>query len=377
MLQQEGKYLYFAYNIYAGLDDQITILELMITAALSLQRILIVKDTETAYQHRTSKKYIPFDWARYVDLAQTKIAEIMADGSIKEIKSTFCWVYEKDFNFKEYASEQIHYIDGDRLYDSENEHYSVLYVSKIQIARTKRNRETLKAQGITIAWYYDLIYKAAYHVSLSPSSRVDELSDRVLKQFGTDRQSSNYIQTVINFKTRLKRHDFQLNYYICMHIRAQDKALLDKNHYYAMQKKQIEYIVKTVSNMHRNIPIYIMSDIGVVSYFDFLKPKYKIYTYQDFPVLKELFDSEENPVDHNLLYAVEKNIMKYALVKIFSPGRNRLRLDTDASYEIPAHISQSFDASFIKRMIKYKATSYMNTLDKVIIKLKSRFRRQI
>ena len=373
MLQKKGKYLYFAYDIYAGLDDQITILELMMTAALSLQRILIVKDTETASQHRTSKKYIPFDWARYVDLAQTKIAEIMSDGSVKEIKSTFLWLHEKDFNFKEYASEQIHYIDGDQLYDSENEHYSVLYVSKIQIARTKKNRETLKAQGITISWHYNLIYKAAYHVSLSPSSRVDELSDAVLHQFGTDRQSSDYMQTTLNSKTRLKKHDFRFNYYICMHIRAKDRALIDEHHYHAMQKKQIKSIVKTVSNMHCNIPIYIMSDIRA-GYFDFLRPEYQIYTYRDFPVLKELFDSKEKPVDHNLLYAVEKNIMKYALVKIFPPGRNRLRLDTDASYEIPPHISQSFDASAKKRMMKYQAISYMNVLDRIIIKLKNKFR---
>ena len=225
----------------------------------------------------------------------------MTDRSIKKIESTFCWVHEKDFDFKEHAPEQIKHIDGDQLYNPENESYSVLCISRITLARTQKNIEIMKAQGITISWLSDLLYKAVYHVSLSPSSRVNELSDIVLNQFGTDRQSSNYIQTVISPKTRLKRHDFQFNYYICMHIRGQDRALLDKNHYHAMQKKQIEYIVKMVSNMHRNIPIYIMSDIEA-DYFDFLKPKYKIYTYQDFPILKGLFASKEKLVDHNLLY---------------------------------------------------------------------------
>ena len=48
MLQQKEKYLYFVYNIYAGLDDQIAMLELMMIAALSLKRTLIVKNTETS-----------------------------------------------------------------------------------------------------------------------------------------------------------------------------------------------------------------------------------------------------------------------------------------------------------------------------------------
>ena len=219
----------------------------------------------------------------------------MADGSVKKVESTFCWVHEKDFDFKDHAPEQIKYVDCDQLYNPENECYSVLYASKTTSAKTRKNIETLKAQ----------VYKTAYHVSLSPSSRVNELSDIVLNQFGTDRQSSYYIQTVVNFKTRLKRHDFRFNYYICMHVRGQDMALLDKSHYHAMQKEQIEYIVKMVSNIHHNIPIYIMSDIEV-GYFDFLKPKYKIYTYQDFPILKELFASKKKPIDHNLLYAIEK-----------------------------------------------------------------------
>ena len=214
-----------------------------------------------------------------------------------------------------------------------------------------------------------------YHVSLSPSSKVNELSDIVLNRFGTDRQSSEYIQKVINSKTRLKYHDFEFNYYVCMHIRTQARSLHYEDHYYAMQKEQIAYIVKTVSDMHRDIPIYIMSDMEL-SYFDFLKPKYKIYTYRDFPALKKLFDSQKKPVDHNLLYSVEKNIMGHALVKIFPPGRNRLRFDSNASYEIPPHISESFHASGKERMIKFRILSYKESLDKMIIKLKNIFRRQ-
>ena len=374
MLQQKEKYLYFDHNIYAGLDDQIYVLEVMMMVALSLKRILIVKNIETAAQHRTSRKYVPFDWDRYFDLAQTKISEIRSDRSIKEIKSPFCWVHEKNFNFKNYAQEQIRYIDGTQLYDSGNEHYPLLYVSKTQIPILEKDEVMIKSRGLTISHYCGLIYKPVYHVSLSPSSKVNELSDIVLNRFGTDRQSSDYIQKVINSKTRLKDHDFQINYYVCMHLRTQAMALLYKDHYYAMQKEQIEYIVKTVSDMHRDIPIYIMSDMEL-SYFDFLRPKYKIYTYQDFPILKKLFDSKKKPVDHNLLYCVEKNIMRYALVKIFPPGRNRLRLDTNASYEVPPHVSESFYASHKKRTRKFRILSYKEALDKRIIQLKNRFRR--
>ena len=370
MLQQKEKYLFFDFNIYGGMDDCVALLELMMVAALSTKRILIIKETETASQHRTSKKYIPFDWDNYIDLEQTKIAKIMSNGTIKEIKSTFRWEHEKNFNFKSYAREQIRYIDTTQLYDSENKDYSMLYVSKPSISKLKKNKAALKAKGIKISHYYNLIYKASHHVSLAPSQKVNELSDIVLSHFGTNRQSSRYLQTVLNSKHRLKKHDFEMNYYICMHLRANDSILYFIANYYAVQKEQIAYIIKKVCHYHHNIPIYIMSDMPL-SYFDFLKPQYKIYTYRDFPILKDLFSSSSKAIDHNLLYAVEKNIMKYALVKIFPSGRNKLMFDGNASYEIPPHITASFESSKKTRLKKHRSIVYKNRMDKIIMMLKS------
>ena len=66
--------------------------------------------------------------------------------------------------------------------------------------------------------------------------------------------------------------------------------------------------------------------------------------------------------------------MKHEMVKILPHGRNRLVFDANARYEIPSYISQSFDASLKKRTMRYRIISYMNVLDKITIKLKSKFR---
>ena len=56
-------------------------------------------------------------------------------------------------------------------------------------------------------------------------------------------------------------------------------------------------------------------------YFDFLKPQYDIYRYTDFKELREQF-VEQRAIDHDLLYSMEKNIMRHALVKIFPQRKN-------------------------------------------------------
>ena len=71
-----------------------------------------------------------------------------------------------------------------------------------------------------------------------------------------------------------------------------------------------------------SLPLYIMSNITQPDYFDFLKPKYNVYRYTDFEELRERF-VDRKEIDHNLLYLVEKNIMRYAPIKIFSKVGNQ------------------------------------------------------
>ena len=345
MLQQEGKYLYFADDVVGGQDDQVRALELMIIAALSLQRIPIVKETETAYQHRTSVRYIPFRWDSYIDLARTKIAEIRPDGTVKEVQSSLRWVYEKDFNFKMYGDEQIRNINLSQLYEQAYVHTPILC-----------------AKGnVSIRSYYKILHQ----ITLFPSRKVDDLTDIVLARFGTNRKSSLYAQASLSSKTQPRPYDFKFNYYICMHIRTRDIVLLDKSYYFAMQKEQINHIVKTVCKRHtRKIPVYIMSDLEP-DYFDFLKPEYNIYTYADFPKLKELFASKYAPVDHNLLYAVEKNIMRHALVKIMPPDRNKLVFDASASYDIPPNISANYDSAKIRQKER-RITTFIHRVENLL-----------
>ena len=59
-----------------------------------------------------------------------------------------------------------------------------------------------------------------------------------------------------------------------------------------------------------------MSNIAEPDYFNFLTSKFDVYRYTDFEELRERFVAQE-VIDHDLLYSVEKNIMRHALVKIF------------------------------------------------------------
>ena len=365
MLQQEGKYLYFAADITGGQDDQINTLELMITIALSLQRILIIKETESAVHHRTSIRYIPFHWSSYIDLARTKIAEIIPDGTIKEVQSSLRWVHKKDFNFKAYSGEQIRTINISQLYNPE---YTLTPVLCVTGTKNPDYRNiVVDASNMRIHC------KALHHITLSPSSKVEDLTDIVLARFGTDRKSSLYAQASLNFKVRVRKHDFRFNYYMCMHIRGGDILQYDKSYYFSAQKEQINHIVEAVYARHSSkIPIYIMSNMDL-SYFDFLKPKYEIYTYKDFPKLKKLFVSKYASVDHNLLYAVEKNIMRYALVKIMPPNRNWLVFDLDASYKIPPYINTSFDPAKIRRK-EWRIITFINKINhRLRTKLEKKF----
>ena len=376
MLQQEGKYLFFSFRIHGGFEDQINHLETMMITALSLKRILIINETETSPQHRTSKRYVPFNWNRYVDLAKTKIAEIAPNKTIEEIKHTFRWVNEKDFDFKSYTKEQIRYIDGSQLYESENEHYPILHVFHIESPAQYRNKLACRAEDLILFQGIQCYCKVSYNVTLFPSQKVNDLTDIVLNYFGTDRQSSRYIQAVLRSKTKYGQHDFITNYYICMHIRANDIMLINRKNYFSVQKDQIRYIIKTVAQKHPNSPIYIMSDVRP-DYFNFLKPEHRIYTYEDFPKLKDLFSSKTQTVDHNLLYAMERNIMHHAVVRILAPGKNMLLFETDALYETPPNVNISFNSFAELRKREWQNLIHLGRLDKLIMiirNLKKRLR---
>ena len=87
-------------------------------------------------------------------------------------------------------------------------------------------------------------------------------------------------------------------------------------------RSNIQEVVKKAYRWKRkSTPLYIMSNIMDSGYFDFLKPKYDIYRYTDFKELREQFTCREI-IDNNLLYSVEKNIMRHAPFKILPDGRN-------------------------------------------------------
>jgi len=352
LLQQESKYLFFAFDINGGLDDQTVALELMILIALSLQRTLIIRQSETPPHHRTSKRSVPFDWDHHVDLAQTQIAKIMPDGTLQKTAATLRYIHEKDFDFKAYTRREVCYADGAQIYAPENAAYPLLCVKRVRLSKLKKSRTTINDPQLILSPRLFCYYKAMYHISLSASATVNELSDIVINHFGTDRQSSEYIRTVLNCEVRHRPHYFGMNYYIGMHLRVTEMPLLSLSYYYAAQKEHIRALIETVCQRHPKAPLYVMSD--KVGYIDSLKGQYPIHSYQDFPKLRALFSSTDEPVNHNLLYSVEKNIIRHALVRICPPGRQWLAYDAGASYRIPQSIRAAYQATPMSRRIRYE-----------------------
>ena len=117
----------------------------------------------------------------------------------------------------------------------------------------------------------------------------------------------------------------KFNCYACMHVRyginSEDASMHIKGP--SDLRNNIREVVKKAYRWKRkSLPLYIMSNIIDSGYFDFLKPKYDIYRYTDFEELREQFTCREI-IDNNLLYLVEKNIMRYAPFKILPDGRNQ------------------------------------------------------
>ena len=172
---------------------------------------------------------------------------------------------------------------------------------------------------------------APFLIILSPSEIVNDLTDIVLNHFGVPRESAESLSDILWDLPKIQYSDMafyyrDLNYYACMHVRYGGNV----NHASKLIKRTpqrlsmaIKRVLRAIYERNRkNLPLYIMSNINDVHYFDFLKPDYDIYRYTDFRELRERFTRQEE-IDHNLLYSVEKNIMRYATVKILPSSRNR------------------------------------------------------
>lgn len=358
MLQQSGKYLYLSYEYDGGLDSKIYDLDLLIKVSLSLRRIPIIKEAKTSSNHRLDdiNQDVSIDWDRYINLSGAGILKTEFDGTIKELPDTLQYVYERDFDFNAYPENQIRYINGLQLYDEENEHYPIIFMSRSPKSLERKRRSVRLPKFLTIPLSHALhtwrrkrvkkspsfgeglyfcprlnaYFQSSFYIIIPPSSEVNELSDIVINYFGTSRENMKLFSNILYELPRFRNFDVDrdfnnFHHYACMHVRfgfsqsETDKMI--KRHEYLRQ--DIEKIVAKMYEVHsRNMPLYIMSNIVDADHFDFLKSKYNVYRYTDFKKLVKQV-TRQGIVDHNLLFAVERNILKHASVKILPHQRNR------------------------------------------------------
>ena len=331
MLQHPEKYLYIPYVKGGGLDSKLWDLEIAINAALSMQRIPILREEQSSSSHRLDgvKKTYPINWDKYLNLSRTVILKVDSNRVITKIPHTLQYVYERDFNFNLYPENQIRFIDETQIYDKENNQYPIICLLKkadlLSLKQPVNSPDKLEFKK-----RMSLQYNPSLLIQFSPSEEVNILTDTVLSAFGTTREDMKVlINALYDFFPRGRSKSSEIyekfSCYMCMHVRygwsGRYASTLIK------QSSDLRFclgktVKKAYSWKHRSMPLYIMSNIMEPDYFDFLISKYNIYRYTDFKELREQF-IHKDVIDHNLLFSVEKNIMRHTPFKILSGKGNQ------------------------------------------------------
>ena len=357
MLQQSGKYFYASYREEGGLDSKICDLEIIISIALSLKRIPIIKESKVSAMYNAAAENVPIDWERYINLTETRILRV-EQGRIKELPNTLQYIHERDFDFDAYSKKQIRHINENQLYDKENESYPIICLSNTKKGESPRGIISKFYEKSDYPKKVDTGVLLPFLVIFSPSREVNDLTDIVLSCFGTERAKLKSLSDIFYSHYRLydqndicRRND--LNYYACINAQSERDCnfaslLMNK---YMIKNKVKEAVRKTQGRWIKKVPFYIMSNIMETNYFNFLKSKYDIYRYTDFKELEERL-IQDGVIDYNLLYMVESEIMRHALIKVFPDKMNRFVI------EGPWHPQGSLDfASPIRKMTKRYANS--------------------
>ena len=375
-MNTHDKYLIFdTVNCWpAGLDHKLSTLKYAIKEAIYLDRILVLrKFTIWPYQNFVYKPdskiktgstliisdiYISQDirdglqyrnFEDYINLEKTKIYKRGSNGDIQETEKTFRYINEEDFDLSAYTNEpELVLKTGKLAAESIDDkpkpvNNQILIMANSQPLTTEQNNQYKVVVRRTNNYIYG--YKAVndnrFIVKLSPSDKVEHLTDKILRSMGTSlisvkKRATFYRDAAVPEIQNNYRIEFSKKYplyYACLHVRAGDAA-----HYmhikYASDAHHLQHIVSCA--IPKGSTIYIMSDIPDLCYFDFLKGDYIVYQYSDFPELKALVLAEnDRDIDNAMLYSVEKNIMQYAYTRITRTKRYPKILYANSSLRVP------------------------------------------
>ena len=305
-----------------GLDGKLRDLSSLWTKALTLKRIpVITNQPPNTNRHNFGKPLNNFTWPKYLDLDKTEAYKLNEDGTIKKETAPLHYVLDSDFNIKSYPQNQVRTVHLEKLYDRDNEKYKVLLLYSVGFP------------------------KPPYYIRFVASKAVNDLTDSVLARFEVSRSTMREAQELLynrcsteNLFEKIKHEKF---FYSCLHIRANDALFVDYRFFHAALPSNIKKLVYRACP--RGTKLYIMSDIRDAKYFNFLRHRYDVYTYHDFPELRCLVDNESRTADNHLLFMVEKNIMDHALVKLVAHRRSVYHFQSDFIYSTSQTIRDIYE----------------------------------
>ena len=322
------KYLLFSMTKRkTGVDNIFRMLNLIFKEAQHLNRIPAIGEFTMSSKHDLGDGRADLRFDDYLDLSNGLTVQLK-QGYHKLVASRLDWIKEQELDLASYASDKVYNLAADEIVGDEmNQHYDVLI----------RRDPTFKYVSTSKKYEY-----GKYLIDFPYSGKVNNLVDEVLGTLGISRQDAmaaqHYFLSRVNSSGWDQRYDnipLNKSYYACMHVRAsiKDRDSGQPIFPFSAVREQIKSVVE--HSISKSSQLYVMSDVHQPDFFDFLKSDYRVYRYYDFPDLRELISGADGKkIDNVMLYLVEKNIMKYATVKILAPHKGPMIYNLNTVYDL-------------------------------------------
>ena len=325
-------------NRKTGVDNVFRMLNLIFKEARHLGRIPAIGKFTMSPSHNLGNLRSDLCFEDYLDLSNGVVLQF-EHGGHKPITSHLDWIKEEELDLTSYAPDKIHALEPDKIVTEKmNQHYDVLI----------RRDPTFRYVRACAKYKY-----GSFIIDFPHSEKVNQLTDEVLSVLGISRAhamaAQHYFLSRMHDMYSFGRGDplydnipLDNGYYVCMHVRVSDRDSGWPIFAFTSSKEQIKTLL--MNTVGKGARIYIMSDVHRPNFFNFLKPDYRVYRYYDFPRLRQLTSSEAaGKTDNVMLYLVEKNIMKYATIKILPPHKGPMIYHLNTIYDTfalkdPPHI---------------------------------------
>ena len=284
------------------IEHALNILRAAIREAVYLDRTLVVGTFTISADGNLGSALKNTRFNHYANLDNIEICRII-DGNITQLDAPFDYINAESFDLGVYRENEVLSVKNDEIVSTQlNQQYKVI-VRKITTDKYSPS-------------YTDIL------VHFPASTEVEHLSDVVLNAMGTNLETAkqrakihygvDYAANSDFYQIMTPRHP---THYACLYLRYND-AMVRSDKLYATSIRQIQVIFNR-ARITKDRNVYVVSDIDDSDYFQPLEKRCTLYRYYDFPELKALVcGNNKERIDSAMLYAVEKNILQYATIKM-------------------------------------------------------------